>query len=368
MRVMHVITNMMASGGAEVMLLRLARVTRSERPVIVSLMDVSDRHRHSVTDHAADLRPLKARSTVGMMKGALTLGQMIREERPDAIMCWLYHAMIVGQFAAWRAGLDIPVFWNVRQSLDDVGSLSASTRIALGLSRLISSRPAGIIFNSARALALHRQFGYRNSNCVVIPNGFDFVPSVPVRGRVPIVLGIAGRLHPQKDHRTFFTAAAEVLRTHASARFVAAGAGLTPDNEAVRQMIAAAGLPFDAIELRGNTSDMDRFYSDIDGLVLSSRTEGFPNVVAEAMSFGKPVISTDVGDAAIIVGDTGFIVPPGDTSALAAGIRRMLDLGSSEYAALSAAAKDRIDSTYSLPHVADLYKTFLCGGRKPVGI
>ena len=65
---------------------------------------------------------------------------------------------------------------------------------------------------------------------------------------------------------------------------------------------------------------------------------------------------------------TGFIVPPGDISALAAGIRRMLDLGSSEYAALSAAAKDRIDSTYSLAHVADLYKTFLCGGRKPVGI
>ena len=368
MRVMHVITNMMASGGAEVMLLRLARIARDERPVIVSLMDVSDRYRHLTTDHGVDLRPLKARSTAGMMKAVLTLGRMIREERPDAIMCWLYHAMIVGQLAAWRAGLDIPVFWNVRQSLDDIGSLSASTRIALGLSRLFSSRPTGIVFNSARALDLHRQFGYRNSNCIVIPNGFDLVPSAPVRARVPIVLGIAGRLHSQKDYRTFFAAAAEVLRTHAGARFVAAGAGLTSDNEAVRQMIAAAGLPFDAIELRGNTSDMDRFYSDIDGLVLSSRTEGFPNVVAEAMSFGKPVISTDVGDAAIIVGDTGFIVPPGDISALAAGIRRMLDLGSSEYAALSAAAKDRIDSTYSLPHVADLYKTFLCGGRKSVGI
>jgi glycosyltransferase involved in cell wall biosynthesis len=365
MRVMHVITNMMASGGAEVMLLRLVRVARSQRPVVVSLMDVSERYRHLITDHDIDIRPLRAGSVAGMTKAVWTLARIMREERPDAVMCWLYHAMIVAQLAAWRAGLDTPVFWNVRQSLDDIGSLSRSTRVALGLSRLLSSRPAGIVFNSARALNLHRQFGYRNSNCVVIPNGFDLVAAGPARALRPTVLGIAGRLHAQKDYGTFFAAAAKVLQTHAGARFIAAGAGLTPDNEAVRQMIVAAGLPFDAIELRGNTSDMERFYGDIDCLVLSSRTEGFPNVVAEAMSFGKPVVSTDVGDAAIIVGDTGFIVPPGDASALADAIRRMLGLGSSEYATLSAAAKDRIDSTYSLSHVADLYETFLRGARKP---
>jgi glycosyltransferase involved in cell wall biosynthesis len=366
MRVMHVITNMMASGGAEVMLLRLVRVAGSQRPVIVSLMDVSERYRHLITDHDLDVRALKAGSVAGMTKAVWTLASIMREERPDAVMCWLYHAMIVAQLAAWRAGIDMPVFWNVRQSLDDIGTLSGSTRVALGLSRLLSRWPSGIVFNSARALDLHRQFGYRNSNCIVIPNGFDLIASVPARALTPTVFGIAGRLHAQKDYGTFFAAAAKVRRIHSGVRFIAAGAGLTPNNEVVRQMIAAAGLPFEAIELRGNTSDMDRFYGDIDGLVLSSRTEGFPNVVAEAMSFGKPVISTDVGDAAIIVGDTGFIVPPGDPSALADAIRRMLYLGSSEYAALSGAAKARIDRFYSLPHVANLYDTFLRGARKPV--
>jgi glycosyltransferase involved in cell wall biosynthesis len=302
-----------------------------------------------------------------MMKAVLTLGRMIRDERPDAVMCWLYHAMIVGQCAAWRAGGNVPVFWNVRQSLDDVGSLSASTRVALRLSRLLSSQPAGIVFNSSRARDLHRQFGYRNANCIVIPNGFDLVSPAPAGRRTPTILGIAGRLHPQKDYRTFFAAAALALRTHADVRFIAVGEGLTADNETVRQMMEAAELPFDAIQLRGNILDMGSFYRDIDGLVLSSRTEGFPNVVAEAMSFGKPVISTDVGDAATIVGDTGFIVPPGDPSALADAMRRMLGLGSSEYAALSATAKDRIDGAYSLPHIVDLYDTFLRGDpRKAV--
>ncbi len=356
MRVMHVITNMMGSGGAEVMLLRLARVACGERPVIVSLMDVADRHRRLISEHDIDVRPLKVRSTIGMMKAVPLLGRMIRDVQPDVVMCWLYHAMIVGQLAKWWSRTDVPVFWNVRQSLDDVGSLSTSTRVALRASRLLSGRPAGIVFNSARAFDLHMQFGYRNSNCIVIPNGFDHEPSSPQRVQAPKVLGIAGRLHPQKDYGTFFAAAARARRTHTGVRFVAAGAGVTPDNETVRRMIAAAGLPFDAVELRGNVLDMKQFYRDIDALVLSSRTEGFPNVLAEAMSFGKPVISTDVGDAATIVGDTGFIVPPGDAVALADAIRRMLDLEPPEYAALSAAAKDRIDRTYSLPHVAGLYQ------------
>lgn len=358
MRIMHVITNMMASGGAEVMLLRLARASGGQRPLIVSLMDVSERYHSVIADLGLDVRSLKARSTPGMLRAVWTLARIIREERPNAVMCWLYHAMIVGQLAAWRSGTGVPVFWNVRQSLDDLSSMSASTRLALTLSRHLSTWPAGIVFNSSRAVELHQAFGYRNDNCLMIPNGFDLVAGQHSDGRKPATFGIAGRLHPQKDYATFFAAAARAHRSCAAIRFIAVGAGLTPDNDAVRAMIAAAGLPLDAIELRGNTSEMERFYRDIDVLVLSSRTEGFPNVVAEAMNFGKPVISTDVGDAAAIVGDTGFIVRPGEASELAAAMCRMVELEPSEYATLSVAAKNRVDRNYSLPQVAGLYDAF----------
>jgi glycosyltransferase involved in cell wall biosynthesis len=358
---MHLITNMMGTGGAEVMLLRLASVIGGERPIIVSLMDVSDRHRQLIADHGLDVRSLQVRSTAGMMKSVLTVRQLIQKERPDALMCWLYHAMVVGQLAAWRVADEVPVYWNVRQSLDDMGSFSASTRTALRLTRLLSRGPAGIVFNSSRALHLHRQFGYRNRNLVTIPNGFDFVQAAPVEARRPEVFGIAGRLHAQKDYATFFAAAAQAHRSHPAIRFIVAGAGLTLDNPSVRQMIAEAGLPLGAIDLRGNVSDMAHFYRDIDALVLSSRTEGFPNVVAEAMSFGKPVISTDVGDAAVIVGDSGFIVPPGDVLALADAMGRMLALGPSEYAMLAVAAKRRVESSYPLARVAELYDSFFRG-------
>ncbi|WP_274629293.1 glycosyltransferase [Arvimicrobium flavum] len=360
MRVLHLITNMLASGGAEVMLLRLARASAEDRPIIVSLMDVSDRHQALVAEYGLDVRSLNARSTAGLLGAGMKLGRIIRDESPDAVMCWLYHAMIVGQLGAWHSRLDVPVYWNVRQSLDDIGSLSASTRMALRLTRLLSSRPAGIVFNSRRALDLHRSYGYRNQNCIVIPNGFDPVPHAPVGHVTPTVFGIAGRLHRQKDYGTFFAAAAQVHRAHPDARFIAAGAGLTPDSDAVRHMLDAAGLPADAVELRGNVSDMVGFYRDIDCLVLSSRTEGFPNVVAEAMSLGKPVISTDVGDAAAIVEDTGFIVPASDPPALAEAMKRMVSIDPSRYAAMSRAARQRIESTYSLQHVAARYRAFLC--------
>ena len=324
-------------------------------------MDVSERHREAIFGDVVDVRALGARSPAGFLKAALKLGRLLREERPDAVMCWLYHAMIVGEIAVWHSGLDVPVYWNVRQSLDDMGSLTASTRVALGATRVMSSRPAGILFNSHRALDLHRRYGYRNANCAVIPNGFDPAPPLPIRRVRPTVLGIAGRLHPQKDYPTFFAAAATVLKTHADVRFVAAGDGLTPENAALRGMIEAAGLPLEAIELRGNVADMDRFYRDIDCLVLSSRTEGFPNVVAEAMSFGKPVVSTDVGDAAAIVADTGFIVPAGDARALAEAIGSMLRLDPDSYAALGAAARQRIERAFSLHSVANRYEAFLQG-------
>jgi glycosyltransferase involved in cell wall biosynthesis len=353
---MHVITNYSANAGAEAMLSRLLRVS-SEPAIVASLVDISEGHRRAARSSVRFV-PLQARSMAGFVPALVRLSQLIARERPRVVLCWMYHAMVAGVLAAKLSGGRVPVFWNVRQSLDDPQALSWSTRQALRVARLLSHMPDGVIFNSSRSLALHNDFGFRNANAVVIPNGFDRVEEQPVC-RVPQVFGIAARLHRQKDHATFFRAAALVRQRYPGSRFLAVGSGLDAGNAAVRSMLAEAGLSESAIMLRGEVTDMDSFYRSIDVLVLSSRTEGFPNVVAEAMSYGRPVITTDVGEAATVVGDTGLVVPPGDAHALADGMCRMLDIDFHDFVGLSAAARRRVDEHYSLPQVARRYDLFL---------
>jgi glycosyltransferase involved in cell wall biosynthesis len=123
--------------------------------------------------------------------------------------------------------------------------------------------------------------------------------------------------------------------------------------------MAQAGLPAHAVDLRGEIGDMPAFYQSIDLLVLSSRTEGFPNVIAEAMSFGKPIVTTDVGDAAAIAGKAGIAVPARDPQALAGAMRAFLDLPEAEYARYARAARERIESEYAIAAVTAKYSDFL---------
>ena len=77
------------------------------------------------------------------------------------------------------------------------------------------------------------------------------------------------------------------------------------------------------------------------------------------MSYGKPVVTTDVGDAAAVVGDTGFVVPPRNPEALAVAMRSMLDLSPESYAGRARAARDRVQAEYALPAIIEKYRSFV---------
>jgi len=111
---------------------------------------------------------------------------------------------------------------------------------------------------------------------------------------------------------------------------------------------------------------MSRILAGVDIATLSSLTEAFPGVIGEAMACGTPCVVTDVGDSALIVGDTGTVVNPGDPGALAGAWRKLIEAGPEMRHRLGMAARRRVQSHFALPAVAERYQeiyTQLAGGR-----
>jgi glycosyltransferase involved in cell wall biosynthesis len=98
---------------------------------------------------------------------------------------------------------------------------------------------------------------------------------------------------------------------------------------------------------------MEKVYPAFDVLTLSSAFgEGFPNVLIEAMACGVPCVTTDVGDSRVIVGDGGFVVPPGDAAALAKSWMHVLG---ADLVGLAQRARTRAIEHYSIDRICGLY-------------
>jgi len=83
--------------------------------------------------------------------------------------------------------------------------------------------------------------------------------------------------------------------------------------------------------------------------------EAFPNVVAEAMACGVPCVVTDVGDSAYIIGDAGWVVPPGDSELLARAVDEALEKLVSSRGELASGCRKRIERAFAVSQMADGY-------------
>ncbi len=154
-------------------------------------------------------------------------------------------------------------------------------------------------------------------------------------------------------------AAARVVERGINAIFVYAGRDLDPTNVTVTTLIRELGLG-NRVRLLGERQDVARLYAAFDLYWMSSWArgmgEGFPNVVAEAMACGVPCVTTDVGEAAHVIGTTGRVVPSRDPAALAEGVVELLSPGV-DLQRLGREARARIERNFSLGSVLEEYET-----------
>jgi len=143
-----------------------------------------------------------------------------------------------------------------------------------------------------------------------------------IKERSPVV-GVVGRLTPEKGHRFFLEAAREILQSIPEAVFVIVGGGRL--EEELRAHAGALGIT-GAVRFAGFRHDVLRFYEAFDLVVSSSLREGTPMVLLEAMAMAKPVIATRVGGVPEMVrhNETGLLVPPRDVRSLAQAVFDLL--------------------------------------------
>jgi glycosyltransferase involved in cell wall biosynthesis len=364
-KVTHVITGLYA-GGAEAMLQKVVAASRADglEHSVVSLLG-SGIFGEMLRAEGVPVTSLGTRRGISGASALPALLRILRRDRPDVVQGWMYHANLAAGLAG--AVARIPVVWGIHHADVDPRTVKRLTRWTRAASaRLSGVLPARIVCCAESARRAHASIGYRDDRMVVIPNGFDLErfrrdPAGGARVRaelsIPAAAGVVtvlARFHPDKDHRTFLDAARRVAAALPDATFMLAGTYVRWETPALAALVDEHGLR-DRVRLLGVRGDVRDLLSATDVLALPSRTEGFPNVLGEAMSCGVPCATTDVGDAREIVGSTGRIVPPGDGAALGAALLDLLALSPSARAEAGVAARGRIRERYEIRAVARRY-------------
>ncbi|MHC8598989.1 glycosyltransferase [Arenicellales bacterium IMCC55707] len=220
--------------------------------------------------------------------------------------------------------------------------------------------PDLVISNSEAGKNLSIKDGFDKSCIRVIQNGIDtdeYQPNSGMRNAFRAkmeltpetkVIGIVGRIDPQKDHQTFIEAVS-LLPEHQKMEVAIICVGYRNEQEtlALRKLVKSLGLEKNFIWLKRESSVVT-VLNGLDILVSSSISEGFSNAIAEGLAVGLPCVVTDVGDSKLIVSEYGFVVPPKDSQALSDGISQMLQDSRLRSDAFSKAARNHIVRRFSI--------------------
>lgn len=364
-RVCHLITGL-DPGGAEITLYRLLRGGNPARvsPSVVSLLPGGAL---APAIRALGVPVVDLGLTRGRLdpRGVWRLHRHLRAIQPDLLQTWMYHADLLGAIAgAWLSS--IPVVWNLRASDMDFSRYPPLSAWTVRACARLSHVPRAIVANSEAGVAHHTRLGYRARSWAVIPNGVDaeeFRPDPAAGAAVreelglpadAVVIGMAARLDPMKDHATLMVAVRTLVEHDPRVHVVLAGAGVTEATLGLTRGGTADGLRH-RVRVLGRRADVARLMQAWDLAVSSSLSEGFSNVIVEAMATGVPCVVTDVGESARMVGDTGVVVPPRDPERLAAACRLLIEEGAAARRRRGAAARARVQGEFALDQMITAY-------------
>lgn len=305
------------------------------------------------------------------LRALLRLARIARGYRPHVVHTHLAKAGALGRIAALLCGASVVVhtyhgsvfrgYFAARESSLYLAIERALARVSTRLVAITPRQREGLV-----------ALGFPQGKIVMIPLGLDLSAfrSLPereeARGRLGLLVdaplvALVGRLVPIKDVGTFIRAVALAAREIPALRALIVGDG--EERPRLEALAAELGVS-ERCEFLGWRADVETVYAAMDVLAVSSRNEGSPASVIEAMASGRVVVGTAVGGVPDLIRDgvDGVLVPPGDPRALAAALVRLVrdaGLRARLGAAARAAALERYHAARLVRDIERLYEELL---------
>ena len=356
MKVLFIITGL-GMGGAERVLVNLAdkMLAQGHHPMIVSLTGPTlvTPNNKCIRIESLEMR----KSPMDFIRVYFTLRRIIKEYQPDVLHSHMVHANLVARLL--RFSIPISRLICTAHSSDEGGWIrTLAYRLTDSLADITTnvSRRAADIFIAKGAVP--------NGRIMTIYNGINcdlFSPGDNQRSQVRTSLNVdfnstvfiaIGRMYEAKDYPNLLHAFSKVSSLLSNSCLWIVGDG--PLRSEIHRLSNSLGLN-DQIRFLGVRQDINELLRAADIFVLSSSWEGFGLVVAEAMATEKIVVATDCGGVGEVVGDCGFLVPPGDASALSSSLINAASLSDEESRLLGIRARRRIIENFSLDKMTDRY-------------
>jgi len=326
-------------GGSERQALQLTRLLRLSDRFRVRLASLSPEG--VLRGEVADLDlgetpsfPLNSFYDRNAFRQLRRLVRFLKSERVDIVHTHDFYTNILGMAAGKLAGVPVRI-----ASMRETGGMRSNSQ--LRAQRWAYSLAHQVMANSESVRAELMKRGVAPHRITVIYNGLDLNRVSlgassgrkdsftqlglfsETNGREKIVSIVANMRHEVKDYPMFLRAARRVSAAIPDAAFLLAGEGQLM--ESTRQLADELGIGDSTIFL-GRCDALPHLLNVSDVCVLSSKAEGFSNSILEYMAASRPVVATAVGGAgeAIVDGQTGYLVPPGDDSTMAERIIRLL--------------------------------------------
>ena len=358
MNILHVINNL-ERGGAESMLIKLVNHNSKDNITIFNLIG---KNSYEIINNKVKVINFKFK-TFNILKIIFNLIKLLYCTyiyKPDKIIFWLYHSFIFSIFLKIFYLKKVDHYWNIRQVVPDFKYEKKTTKFIFIICKLFSFIPTSIIYNSEESRKSHFIKGFNNKKSIYIPNGFvessrkGIIPSeITAQLKNKFVIGLFARYHLSKGHNIFLKSIS--LINNDNIIYLLAGKNVNYKNKKITEIIKIEKINKNVI-LLDEIYNVEDYLQHVDLLVnCSTASEGFPNIIGEAIMNNCLCIASDISDNKKILLNDNLIIKNINKDTLSKKIMEIYKLSPDSIKEQKSKLKHNFITKYSIDKIAKMY-------------